>query len=250
MSDGTEIRDATGLSIQTESICGLDRARARVKNFDEQDIAWQVEVIRHNTSSISKLSRQGIMSAEPQRALRSDAADAPNKGNVRRRNQQDRRRAFPSGNSSRLRCCLDRSRLAGRIRIFPAYMFRPGTLQRRVGNSALSSCTFGVTGSPSSAELALAGVSHLRRNESRNAARVARSVGIGGAAGLGSIVYALSVMSEWLHDEDLLADAHAAAELFTDDLIKSDKQLDIIGGSAGAISACFVFIAIPNPTRC
>ena len=95
----------------------------------------------------------------------------------------------------------------------------------------------GLTGSPSSAELALAGVSHLRRNlKSRNAARVARSVGIGGAAGLGSIVYALSVMSEWLHDEDLLADAHAAAELFTDDLIKSDKQLDIIGGSAGANS--------------
>ena len=33
----------------------------------------------------------------------------------------------------------------------------------------------------------------------------------------------------------LLADAHAAAELFTDDLIAADKQLDVIGGSAGAI---------------
>ena len=33
----------------------------------------------------------------------------------------------------------------------------------------------------------------------------------------------------------LLADAHAAAELFTDDLIAADKQLDVMGGSAGAI---------------
>ena len=33
----------------------------------------------------------------------------------------------------------------------------------------------------------------------------------------------------------LLADAHVAADLFTDDLIAADKQLDVIGGSAGAI---------------
>ena len=29
---------------------GLDRARARVRSFDAQDIAWQVEVIRQNTA--------------------------------------------------------------------------------------------------------------------------------------------------------------------------------------------------------
>jgi lantibiotic modifying enzyme len=33
----------------------------------------------------------------------------------------------------------------------------------------------------------------------------------------------------------LLADAHAVAELLTDDLIAADKQLDVLGGSAGAI---------------
>ena len=45
----------------------------------------------------------------------------------------------------------------------------------------------------------------------------------------------LTVMSKCLHDNNLLADAHVAAELFTDDLIAADKQLDVIGGSAGAI---------------
>ena len=64
---------------------------------------------------------------------------------------------------------------------------------------------------------------------------MARSLGVGGASGLGSVVYALTVMSKCLHDDDLLADAHVAAELFTDDLIAADKQLDIMGGSAGAI---------------
>ena len=54
-----------------------------------------------------------------------------------------------------------------------------------------------VTGRKPSGELALAGISHLRKNlKSRNAARMARSLGIGGATGLGSIVYALTVMSK------------------------------------------------------
>src|SRR5438128_271660 len=70
---------------------------------------------------------------------------------------------------------------------------------------------------------------------SAGAAGMARSLGIGGATGLGSIVYALAVMSKLLHDDDLLADAVAVSELFGNDLIAADKQLDVIGGSAGAI---------------
>src|SRR5262249_4533065 len=93
-----------------------------------------------------------------------------------------------------------------------------------------------VTGRWSSAELGLAGVSYLRKNlKSRNAARMARSLGIGAATGLGSIVYSLAVISRLLNDDDLLSDAHVAARLFTDDLIAADRQLDVIGGSAGAV---------------
>ena len=68
------------------------------------------------------------------------------------------------------------------------------------------------TGSESSRELALAAVAHLRKTlKGRNAARMARSLGIGGATGLGSIVYAFAVMAKLLLDDDLLADAHGAA---------------------------------------
>ncbi len=76
----------------------------------------------------------------------------------------------------------------------------------------------------------------MRKNlKGRNAARMARSLGTGGATGLGSIVYAFAVMAKCLRDDDLLADAHVAATLFSDDLIAADKQLDVIGGSAGGI---------------
>ena len=93
-----------------------------------------------------------------------------------------------------------------------------------------------VTGRKSSEELALAAVSHLRKDlSSRNSARLARSLGIGGAVGLGSIVYALALMSKLLHHDALLADAQVGAALFTDDLIASDKQLDVMSGSAGGI---------------
>ena len=93
-----------------------------------------------------------------------------------------------------------------------------------------------ITESKSSRELALAAVAHVRKTlKGRNAARMARSLGTGGATGLGSIVYAFAVMAKCLRDDDLLADAHAAAKLFSDDLIEADKQLDVIGGSAGGI---------------
>ena len=93
-----------------------------------------------------------------------------------------------------------------------------------------------VTGDKSSEALARAAVAGLRHHlRGRNPARMARSVGIGGGLGLGSIVYGLAVIAALLDDDAILADAHAAAELITDDLIAADRQLDVLGGSAGAI---------------
>src|SRR5581483_10104755 len=95
-----------------------------------------------------------------------------------------------------------------------------------------------VSGSCSSKQLALAAMANVRKSlKGRNAARFARSLGIGGACGLGSIVYALAIMANCLCDEELLADAHQVAALFTDDLIAADKLLDVIDGTAGAILA-------------
>ncbi len=65
--------------------------------------------------------------------------------------------------------------------------------------------------------------------------RFARLAGIGGASGLGSIIYALVKMSQFLEDETLLTDARRFASWITPELIAADRQLDIIGGAAGAI---------------
>jgi lantibiotic modifying enzyme len=69
------------------------------------------------------------------------------------------------------------------------------------------------------------------------AARLARSLGLGAATGLGSTIYALTLMAKCLPHEGLIEDAQVAAELFTDDLISADRQLDVFGGSAGGILA-------------
>jgi lantibiotic modifying enzyme len=93
-----------------------------------------------------------------------------------------------------------------------------------------------VARSASSRTLSLAAIAHVRKNlKSRNAAHMARSLGIGGATGLGSIVYAFATIAKFIGNEDLLAEAHVTASLVSSDLIAADKRLDVIGGSAGAI---------------
>ncbi len=58
-SDGNNIRDADGLSVPAEAVSGLDRAGARLCNLDEPEIAWQVEVIRQNTATVSRVQGTG-----------------------------------------------------------------------------------------------------------------------------------------------------------------------------------------------
>jgi type 2 lantibiotic biosynthesis protein LanM len=235
-SDGKKIGDATGFSIEAMGQSGLDRARTRVQNFDERDIAWQIEVIRANTNSGLKSAGPTATVGETKSALRPDSAVGSTNGifiaEADRIARELSRHAICRGPGAAW-IGLD---WLGDSEVFQLVCLGPDLYNGVSGISVFLAAHAAVTGSGSSGELALAGVSHLRSKlKSRDAARVARSVGVGGATGLGSIVYALTVMSKCLHDDALLADAHAAAELFTDDLIAADKQLDVIGGSAGAI---------------
>ncbi len=74
---------------------------------------------------------------------------------------------------------------------------------------------------------------HLASHDSRS--RFARISGIGGAAGLGGIVYALTRISAFLDDDDVLTDARRFARLITREAISADQRLDVIDGSAGAL---------------
>ena len=235
-SDGNEICDATGISVLTEATPGLIRARARVGKFDEPDIAWQVEVIRQNTAAVSRSDGASLAVSKESRVLRAGSALAPRKNIFAEEADQIaldlKQHAIRKGPAAAW-IGLD---WLGDSEVAQLVPLGADLYNGVSGIAVFLAAHAAVTQSESSRELALAAVAHLRKSlKSGNAARMARSLGTGGACGLGSIVYAFSVMAKSLGDNDLIEDAHAAAELFSDDLIAADKQLDIIGGSAGAI---------------
>ena len=92
-----------------------------------------------------------------------------------------------------------------------------------------------VTGGGGYRELALGAVQPLSQALRHYGRRTARDMGIGGASGLGSVIYALTRMSQWLDAPVLLEDARRAASLITAEQIAADKALDIIAGAAGTI---------------
>ncbi|MDA0811520.1 MAG: type 2 lanthipeptide synthetase LanM family protein [Verrucomicrobia bacterium] len=59
--------------------------------------------------------------------------------------------------------------------------------------------------------------------------------GIGGSSGLSSLAYALTCVARYLKDDRYIAIATALCEHITTERILSDRSLDIIGGSAGAV---------------
>jgi len=228
-SDGDGISDDTGIAVRTDATSGLDRARARVRGLDESEIAWQLEVIRENTNSTVSSPApppQEDFPADLAPATEIFAAEADNIA------AELARYAVRRGPGAAW-IGLD---WLGDSDVFQLVCLGPDLYNGATGIAFFLAAHAAVTDSKPSAELALAALSHLRKGlKGRNSARMARALGIGGATGLGSIVYGLTVTAKFLGDAELLADAEAAARLFTHELIAADKQLDVMGGSAGAI---------------
>ncbi len=235
-SDKSEVRDAYGSSILTDANSGLDRARARMQSLDDRDIDWQIEVIRENTNSVSRSSEPPAALVEKNQPLRSAADVTPTAekflAEADRIAAELSRHAIRRGSGAAW-IGLD---WLGDTEVFQLVCLGPDLYNGVSGIAVFLAAHSQVASCSASGELALAGLSHLRRNlNGRNSARMARSVGIGGAVGLGSIVYALAVTAKCLRNDDLLTQADTAAKLITDELIAADKQLDVMGGSAGAI---------------
>ena len=233
-TDGHEIRDTNGISIQIDTPSGMERARTRLQNFNEEDLTWQITVIQQNTSSLSRSN--GSATARVGLALPPDVAITPAKEMFVAESDtiadELANYAIRRGPTAAW-IGLD---WLGDSDVFQLVCLGPDLYNGICGIAVFLAAHATVTGRGSSGELALAALSHIRKDlRSRNAARRARSLGLGAATGLGSIIYTLTTMSKNLQNKSLLADAHAAAELITDDLIAADKQLDVMGGSAGAI---------------
>jgi type 2 lantibiotic biosynthesis protein LanM len=235
-SDGHEICDLTGISIHTKSTSGIERARTRVRSFNEQDILWQIEIIRQNTTAISVSAARSVPGMENRRSLRSDVSMAPTPhifiAEADKIAGELANRAIRKGPGA----AWIGSDWLGDSEVSQLVPLGPDLYNGVCGIAVFLAAHANTTGHEAAAELARAAISSLRKKlKGRNSARMARTLGLGGAMGLGSIVYALVVISRCLHDAELLADAHVAAELITDDLIAGDKRLDVLSGSAGGI---------------
>lgn len=255
-TDGHEIEDKAGLKTRLQSASGLERARMRFKRFDLDEIKWQIEVIKVNTSSLS--SARGTPSSAVGRQLPeapdSMAAESAFKAEAQRIADELSRYAIRRGVGAAW-IGLD---WLGDAEVFQLVALGPDLYNGSSGISLFLSAHAAVTKHVATGDLALAGVARFRKQlKSRSAARMARSLGLGGATGLGSIIYALAVMSRNLGAPDLLADAQRMAELVSDELIAADKRLDVIAGSAGAILCLLRLyrdgqsdLALRRATRC
>lgn len=235
-SDGNDISDATGASIQTEVTPGLDRARTRVRGLDEEEIAYQVDIIRQNTGQLSTSDKTTAITAASRELLQPHASIEPTKkyfiAQADAIAEHLSRHAIRRGGGAAW-IGLD---WLGDSEVSQIVALGPELYNGLSGIAVFLAAHAAVAGRQSSEDLARAALVHVRKSlRNQNAARVARTLGIGGGNGLGSIVYAMTAMSTVLRDDELLADAHVAAGLFTDDVIAADKLLDVMGGSAGAI---------------
>jgi type 2 lantibiotic biosynthesis protein LanM len=257
--DGAEIVDAAGIAAPTAASSGLERARARLQNLDNSEIAWQIEVIRANVSVVQTVTSAAATAAAKVPPKKADLAPhAPGKDIFIA--EADGIAAEISGYAIRRGpgaawIGLD---WLGDSEVFQLVCLGPDLYNGSAGIALFLAAHAAVTANKTSGELAVAALSHLRKTlKSRNAARAARALGIGGATGLGSIVYALAIIAKLLARDDLLADAEAAARLITGELIAADRQLDVMGGSAGAILGLLRLYrdtksadALPRATQC
>jgi type 2 lantibiotic biosynthesis protein LanM len=234
-SDGTEICDITGVSARTAAVPGLTRAIARAAKLDAKEITWQTEVIRENTNSILPHVASSVQAAD----VKDMSASLP-LAVARERFLAEAGKIADELHARAVRRGPGAAWIGldwlGDADVFQLVCLGPDLYNGTSGIAVFLAAHAAVAGHAPSGELARAALSHLRKGlRSRNAARLARALGIGGATGLGSIVYAFAVIAKNLGDEILLADAEAAARLFTDELIAADKQLDVMSGSAGGI---------------
>ena len=96
-----------------------------------------------------------------------------------------------------------------------------------------------VTDNPEFRDTALRAIQPLQKflqtSDAETAESFPKALKIGGATGLGSIIYSLTRISQFLELPELCEDAQQVANLMTPAVIAADRKFDIIEGAAGAI---------------
>lgn len=104
----------------------------------------------------------------------------------------------------------------------------------RCGISLFLAALAHVTQSDNARHLALAALQPLLHALANPAALLAQ-IGLGGATGMGSVIYSLVKVGQFLQDPGLIDLAHRSALSLTADSIQADRTLDVLSGSAGTL---------------
>src|SRR6202007_1055468 len=202
-SDSAATFDRGGISAKTAAISGLERAAARLQTLDQNEIGWQIEVIRENLNQQSTEPSRGKPGPSPDTSV----APAPDKAlfaaEADKIAAELAQQAIRRGDSAAW-IGLD---WLGDSEVFQLVCLGPDLYNGATGIALFLAAHGTVRGHAASTKLALAGLAHIRRNlNSRSAARFARSLGIGAATGLGSIVYGFCVIAKCTGSAALLLD--------------------------------------------
>ncbi|MGH8798037.1 MAG: type 2 lanthipeptide synthetase LanM [Caldimonas sp.] len=234
-SDGLEVADRHGLAACDRDESGLARARRRLLGFDTAEVDWQSRIVHISTLALPGAAEDAATprrSPEPEPHVGDATMRCAMLAGAREAAQRIAEVAIRSGPGAAWIGLdwLGDSEAAQLVPLgFDLYNGAPGIALFLAAHAQ-------ATGDDAAADLAIAGLAPLRSHlHGANAARFARGLGLGGATGLGSVVYALCAASDLLGDTALRADAHRAARLFSDELIAADRLFDVIGGSAGGI---------------
>ncbi len=176
------------------TVADTARADARLRGLGDSEIDWQIELIGQNT---------GLLRPSPDRGLPplATATDSAHHAFIE---QADALAAVLAEHSIR-----EGSGAAwigldwlGDSEVSQLVVLGPDLYNGNCGVALFLAAHAAVTGETSSETLARAALAALRRNlHGRNPARMARSLGVGGGLGLGSIVYGLAVIAYLLGDE-------------------------------------------------
>lgn len=211
------------------AVGGLRRARDRTSSLGSEETAWQSDLI-HQTSSFVAAHRSDVTADLPDHGSRLSAAELALEADA----VVARIDAFAIQRGAAA-AWLGLNWLPDSETAQPAVLGHD-LYSGNCGIALFLAAHWRVRQCAKSAELARAALTAVRSDIGNGgAAQMSRLLGVGGATGLGSVVYALTTVGALLADDAIHVDAERTAQLITAQLIQADHRFDIVGGCAGAI---------------
>lgn len=232
-ADGSIISDNEGVTATSEGVNRIASIAERIRNFDDDELADQSNIVQLSVTPRNN-GAQNIQAFRPTSESRNINDLSPNfifpfVEEITTTLSQTSIKDGPGAAWIGLEPMGDQSR------------FQLSTLSNDLysGNAgiALFLAAFGsLHRNQEAIDLTYSSLSALRYTiHSSGAPRYARSIGLGGATGLGSLVYALTTIATLLRDQNVLNDARRAAALITLDIVNADARFDAVAGAAGGI---------------